>query len=297
MTTYYPDISAYQKGIPINGPAVCIKATEGTGWVSSDYAPALHRAAAAGTFPWAYHFLHADFASAQAGFCHRVTGGTPLMLDFEPAGSSRPGLGDACGFLDAYKSAGGTCHLTYLPHWYWEQLGRPSLLPLISRGQALVSSNYTAYTDDPAGAGWQPYGGMTPQIWQYTANRSWNGQPVDFNAYRGTPGQLKTLVTGGHKPPDPPHGGPPFPYPSQHYLGQPSPSPYCHSGYWGGPDSTNVHTWQAQMAARGWAITADGRYGPQSDQVCRAFQAEKGLAADGKTGADTWAATWAAPIS
>lgn len=297
MSVHYPDISFYQAGIAISGPAVCIKATEGTGWANRDYVPALARAAAARTFAFAYAFLHAGNAAAQAQWAFRNVGGhTGLMLDFEPTTGSRPGMADAAGFLDEYKRLGGTCNLTYLPRWYWEQIGRPSLAPLTSRGHALVSSNYGYFTEDPAGAGWQPYGGMSPAAWQYTDRKQWNGQPVDFNCYRGTLAALKALVAGETAPPPPP-AGPPFPYPDWHYLGQPFPSPYCHSGYYGGPDHVHVHTWQARMAARGWAITADGQFGPQSDQVCRAFQGEKGLAADGKAGKDTWTAAFAAPVT
>jgi hypothetical protein len=99
-------------------------------------------------------------------------------------------------------------------------------------------------------------------------------------------------------PPQPPSGtAPPFPYPASDYLGQPSPDPHCHSGYYGGPDQANVRTWQQKMAARGWAISADGMYGPQSDRVCRQFQAEKNLTADGLVGPQTWAATWNAPVT
>lgn len=294
MTLHYPDISAYQAGIPVTGPAVCIKATEGTAYASSDYLPALRRAAA-GTFIIAYHFLHAGNTTAQAAFCHRATGATPLMLDVEPTGTSRPTIADAAAFLDAYHAAAGTCHLTYLPCWYWEQLGKPSLQPLTARGQNLVSSNYTTHTADHAGAGWQPYGGMTPAIWQYTDRQTWNGQSVDFNCWRGTLPGLITLATGGTPPP--PDPAPPFPYPPGHYLGQPAPSPFCHSGYYGGPDQAVVHTWQAQMTRRGWVLAADGHYGPQSEQTCRSFQADKHLAVDGRAGADTWAATFTAPIT
>jgi hypothetical protein len=56
-------------------------------------------------------------------------------------------------------------------------------------------------------------------------------------------------------------------------------------------------TWQQQMAARGWAISVDDCYGAQSETVCRQFQAEKGLTADGVVGPDTWAATWTAPVT
>jgi hypothetical protein len=116
---------------------------------------------------------------------------------------------------------------------------------------------------------------------------------------------LSMAVGGGGTAPTPapptpapaPGTAPPFPYPPADYLGQPSSDPHCHSGYYGGVDNENVARWQAQMAARGWSIDADGAYGPGSQSVCEQFQAEKGLAVDGLVGPDTWAATWAAPIT
>ena len=59
----------------------------------------------------------------------------------------------------------------------------------------------------------------------------------------------------------------------------------------------DVRMWQAQMAARGWKITADGAYGPASAEMCRKFQAEKGLEVDGVIGQQTWNTTWNAPVT
>lgn len=59
----------------------------------------------------------------------------------------------------------------------------------------------------------------------------------------------------------------------------------------------DVRTWQARMRQRGWRIAVDGKYGPESTAVARAFQREKGLRADGKVGRETWAAAWTAPIT
>jgi peptidoglycan hydrolase-like protein with peptidoglycan-binding domain len=297
MTLHFPDISAYQAGISLAGaPAVAIKATEGTGWRNPDYLPALARAHAAGAFAIAYHFLAEGDTARQAAYCHGIVHSTPLMLDAEPSGSSRPLLADVTEFIDAYRALGGIVNLCYLPRWYWAQLGSPGLSGLAMRGIALWSSAYTTYTDAADGQGWMPYGGITPSIWQYTDSQPFNGQRVDFNAYRGTVGGLAALAGGGVTP-DPSPPAPPFPYPVDNYLGQPSPDPRCHSGYYGGPDNINVSAWQARMARRGWPVTIDGQYGPVSAAVCRSFQAEKHLIADGLVGPVTWSATWTAPVT
>ena len=95
MTCYYPDTSSDQAGLSFRGaPAVCCKATESTGYASADYGPAKSRAASAGAFFMAYHFLHSGNAAGQAAYCHGVVGSTPLMLDAEVTGSSQPGMGD-----------------------------------------------------------------------------------------------------------------------------------------------------------------------------------------------------------
>jgi hypothetical protein len=59
----------------------------------------------------------------------------------------------------------------------------------------------------------------------------------------------------------------------------------------------NVRTWQRQMKARGWSISADGYFGPQTLSVVRQFQAEKHLGVDGLIGPVTWSAAWTAPVT
>ena len=59
----------------------------------------------------------------------------------------------------------------------------------------------------------------------------------------------------------------------------------------------DVRQWQQQMAARGWRIGVDGIFGEESRRVCSAFQAEKGLAADGIVGYSTWTAAWTKPVT
>lgn len=103
-------------------------------------------------------------------------------------------------------------------------------------------------------------------------------QTLDFELYVG----------------DEPHV-PAFPLPSGWYFGPKEGPRNCVSGYYG--NGEHLARWQARMKERGWAITVDGRYGPQTREVCIAFQKEKGLNPDGLIGSITWQAAWTAPIT
>jgi hypothetical protein len=111
-----------------------------------------------------------------------------------------------------------------------------------------------------------------------------NGFPMDY---------VLDLARGGT--PSPPSGG-----------GAPpsggGAAPPLHVDYFGpanGHNSTvsDVRTWQQKMSDRGWSLSVDQMYGPGSENVCRQFQAEKGLVSDGLVGPDTWNATWNAPVT
>ena len=64
-----------------------------------------------------------------------------------------------------------------------------------------------------------------------------------------------------------------------------------------GSTGEDVRTWQARMVERGWALRADGIFGPRTESVVRSFQAEKGLTVDGLLGRRTWDAAWTTPIT
>lgn len=61
--------------------------------------------------------------------------------------------------------------------------------------------------------------------------------------------------------------------------------------------SVTVLKWQTRMAARGWNIAKDGRYGPKSADVAGQFQREKHLVVDRLLGPHTFAAAWTAKVT
>lgn len=65
----------------------------------------------------------------------------------------------------------------------------------------------------------------------------------------------------------------------------------------GAPYYKTVERAQRRLRERGWKITVDGRFGPQTERVIRAFQKQKRLKVDGLLGPKTWHALWAAPIT
>ena len=281
MTIFYPDVSSYQTGISFTGCVIAVaKATEGTGYTNPDYASAKVRAANAGAFFCAYHFLHAGNGAGQAAHAFSVVGSNvPLMIDFEPEYNangtiaSAPQVTDAVDFINEYRSLGGKTYLLYLPHWYWQgNLGQTSLAPVINLGMLLVSSDYTTYSD--TGPGWAAYGGMTPIVWQYTSTATLNGvSNVDMNAYKGTVADFQAQATGGGT--------------SQSGNGSGSGSePTLTEGDTG----PAVQTLQTRLNVWGANLTVDGDFGPATLAAVKAFQTQQNLTVDGIVGPQTWAA-------
>lgn len=193
MTIFFPDISSYEAGMAIQPGTVAVvaKATEGTYYRDSQYATFKAQAAQAGAVFSAYHFLKAGNGAAQADYCHAIVGDTPVMLDVETEGTSKPTVADCLAFITRMRALGGRVWGAYFPRWYWEQVGGN----LASLGVAIVASGYPGHYSD-TGPNWLPYGGVSPAIWQYTNAQPYGGQHVDFNAFRGTVPQLAALIGG-----------------------------------------------------------------------------------------------------
>lgn len=101
--------------------------------------------------------------------------------------------------------------------------------------------------------------------------------------------------TASPKPPTKPSGVPRFPLPRGSYFGPRSGTVASVSGYHG--HSGNLKRWQRRMMVRGWSLSADGFYGPETARVVKAFQREKGLTVDGLIGVDTWRAAWTEKVT
>lgn len=70
-----------------------------------------------------------------------------------------------------------------------------------------------------------------------------------------------------------------------------------HNGTSNTKDRDGIRRFQARLKERDWNITADGIFGPKTDQIVRAYQDEKRLKVDGCVGRITWASIWNAPVT
>lgn len=212
MTVQFNDISHFQGAtFPITGAALIAKATESTGFVDSCFAGNRKRALAKGVPFAAYHYLDdADYKAQVNHFLSVVGKTTPLMLDVERAKSGNASWALTKNAIAYCQDQGGKLHLAYIPHWYYEgEWSSPSDLGkyLDAHDVALISSSYVkAYSD--TGVGWHSYGGITPEIWQYTDGDTGRGYSAglnhaDTNAFKGTPAELARLfATGKREDPD-----------------------------------------------------------------------------------------------
>lgn len=206
MTIFGVDISSYQ-GSGFNFTQAkaqgvsfaVVKATEGDNYANPYYATQVQNSLNSGLLTMSYHFVHsADENGQVAEVESNARKDLPLWLDSEVDGSGEYGV--SVDLVRRLRADGWNVVGTYLPRWFWSQIGSPDLRPL----GLLWASGYPGGSGSPAqiysvsggdgSSSWSAYGGVAPSLWQFTNKASVAGQSVDCSAFRGTIDQLKSIV-------------------------------------------------------------------------------------------------------
>ncbi|UJW32381.1 glycoside hydrolase family 25 protein [Saccharothrix sp. AJ9571] len=184
---------------------IIVKATEGATFTDKRFAQNLARAEAAGLIVLAYVYQRAG-ASAGAHvdrIRQVVPKRIPIIPDVEKGAGS---LDHTRAIIAQLRGAGYTVPLVYLPGWYWQEIGKPSLHGLPPNWKSRYPDNSVddladEYADVPAHY-WDPIGnnaaGWLPTaVLQFTSSASVAGYaPLDGNAFRGSLAQFTALIGG-----------------------------------------------------------------------------------------------------
>lgn len=179
-----------------------LKATEGSTFVDSDFANNLVKARNAGMLVAAYHYVRSSASVlAQVANVRRVVPrDVPVIPDVE---ANSGGIQLTRDFINELRSVGYRVPLVYLPRWYWQQIGSPSLsgLPPLwsSRYPDNVAGSLTDEWVDVPASYWNGYGGLPVAVLQFTSSGNLPGYAgsLDLNAYPGTYDQLSVQLGYG----------------------------------------------------------------------------------------------------
>ncbi|MGW3545903.1 glycoside hydrolase family 25 protein [Nocardia niigatensis] len=206
MTLWGIDISGWQAGIDLDQvaregfSAVIAKASEGQNYTSPAYAEQKAGAQRAGLRFMAYHYVRAGSPAAQVDNYERAEADrrVPVMLDHEENSGNVENLRAVHA---EFVRRGYRVALIYLPRWYWrdriDHFGNPNLFglpPLMASSYGDDQPGYASalYPGDDA-EGWNPYGGGTVAILQFTQRARVAGLQIDAWAFRGDMAALDAL--------------------------------------------------------------------------------------------------------
>lgn len=207
MVTFGLDLSHYQstsldlaqcrrEGVEF----IFIKSSEGSTFIDPVFTTRLAQARATGLLVAAYHYVRSNATAAAqvANVLRVVPKDVPVIPDVEANSGGIALVRDVVALLQA---AGYHVPLTYLPRWYWQQIGSPSLVGLPSLWSSrypdnVVGSLADEYNQAPASY-WAGYGGLGVTVLQFTSSARVAGHsPLDGNAYIGTREQFAAVL--GH---------------------------------------------------------------------------------------------------
>lgn len=205
---YGVDISNWQRNVNYaalknNGIEFAIvKASEGTGYQDPLFSTHYNGAKNAGMIVAAYHYVRGYDVDGQFNNIKSVVpAGTPVIPDIEE------GAGDMDSIkrlINKLRSNGYPVPLIYLPQWYWNKMGQPSLDGL--------PPNWWSWYPDNAGQErsldqglnmvpskiWSGFGGLDVLIIQFSSSHRIPGYSgnLDVNAYKGSTESLAQLFGG-----------------------------------------------------------------------------------------------------
>jgi hypothetical protein len=177
---------------------VILKATEGSTWKSKYFAANYAAAKKAGLLTAAYHYQRSN-ATAQAqadNIMSVVPQDCGVIPDVEANGGDVNLTRD---IMSRVTSKGWGWPLSYIPRWYWQQIGSPSLQGVGSLWQSHYPDNSgTAiseiYQRVPVSY-WLGFGGQEIAVLQFTSASTVAGRkPIDGDAFRGSRDQLAALL-------------------------------------------------------------------------------------------------------
>jgi hypothetical protein len=185
---------------------MAVKVSEGVdgSYLAAGSADFLRRGRATGLLTLGYHYLHAGDEDGQARvFAEALdTAGVPGMLDAETLATDEQTpvltIAGIRGFVAACRRLGARVPLLYLPHWYWDRLGRPSLAGL----PPLWASSYVSVASAPASVmyqshapgSWDSYGALSVEVLQFTDRAQVAGRLIDADHYLGTREEFAALI-------------------------------------------------------------------------------------------------------
>ncbi|GGM75447.1 hypothetical protein GCM10012275_52640 [Longimycelium tulufanense] len=178
-----------------------LKCSEGSTFRDGMFHTHLRNARAAGIMVAAYHYQRSAPASAQADLIvSMVPREVSVAVDVEEGSG---GVNITRALITELQHRGYRVPLLYLPRWYWDRLGRPSLAGL----PPLWASWYPDNTVRHGETGlalipehvWNGYGGLDVVLLQFTSSGAVADHPqgrIDLNAYRGSHEQCAVLLGG-----------------------------------------------------------------------------------------------------
>lgn len=207
MTIFGPDISNNNGVVDIDRVAdegfdfVFAKVSEGYAFRDRFWPRTRDWCAARGLICVGYHYVRTDDPAAQADCFAGNGGGSVAMFDFE---ANSGDINNFWACVRAFNDHGIRVVLSYIPRWYWQQIGKPDIsnIPGLLIQSSYVSGGGTAsglYPGDDTGY-WNGFGGHNVDILQFSDRATVAGLSLDVNAFRGSKAELAAALGIGGIP-------------------------------------------------------------------------------------------------